>query len=214
MKKIILPALILFSSLLCSAQDNSKAKTILDGVSQQTKSYSTIEISFTFTIQNTLKKTKDTKTGTASMKGEKYWMEYTGQEVFCDGQTVWTYIKENNEVQINVNDPNNEQTLNPVKFLTDYDVNYTPKFIKEETRGSKIFQIIDLTPLKAKSYYKVRLEIDKVQKQVVNAIIYDKNGVSMYSYSITKFVTNKPIADTKFTFKASDHPGVEVIDLR
>lgn len=127
---------------------------------------------------------------------------------------MWTYIKDNNEVQINVNDPNNEQTLNPVKFLTDYDINFTPKFIKEETRGSKIFQIIDLTPLKAKSYYKVRLEIDKVQKQVVNAIIYDKNGVNMYSYSITKFVTNKPIADTKFSFKASDHPGVEVIDLR
>lgn len=77
MKKIILPALILFSSLLCSAQENSKAKTFLDGVSQQTKSYSTIEISFTFTIQNTVKKTKDTKTGSAIMKGEKYWMEYT-----------------------------------------------------------------------------------------------------------------------------------------
>lgn len=214
MKKILITAILLTSAAFLNAQDNSKAKAILDGVSKQTKSYSTIDIAFTFTMQNTAKKTKDTKTGTACMKGEKYWMSYYGQEIFCDGQTVWTYIKENNEVQINVNDPNSDMTLNPVKLLTDYNKSYTPKFIKEETRGSKIFQIVDLTPVKPKSYYKVRLEIDKTQKQVVNAIIYDKNGVNVYTYSITKFVTNKTIPDTKFTFKTADHPGVEVIDLR
>lgn len=214
MKKILITAILLTSAAFLNAQDNSKAKAILDGVSKQTKSYATIDITFTFTTQNTSKKTKDTKTGAACMKGEKYWMSYNGQEVSCDGKTVWTYIKENNEVQINVNDPNNDMTLNPVKLLTDYNKSYTPKFIKEETRGSKIFQIIDLTPVKPKSYYKVRLEIDKTQKQVVNAIIYDKNGINTYTYSITKFVTNKSIPDTKFTFKTTDHPGVEVIDLR
>lgn len=214
MKKIIFTALLISSALALNAQDNSKAKAILDGVSQQTKSYTNIDITFTFTIENTKKKTKDTKTGIACMKGEKYWMEFSEQEIICDGQSVWTYIKDNKEVQINVNDPDNDQTLNPVKLLTDYNKNYTPKFIKEESRGSKIFQILDLTPIKAKKFYKVRLEIDKQLKQLVNAIIYDKNGVSVYTYSITKFVTNKTFPDSKFIFKASDHPGVEVIDLR
>jgi outer membrane lipoprotein-sorting protein len=60
----------------------------------------------------------------------------------------------------------------------------------------------------------MRVEIDKAKKQIVNSIVYDKNGSSVYTYSVTKFVTNKPIADTKFTFNAKDHPGVEVIDLR
>jgi outer membrane lipoprotein-sorting protein len=214
MKKFILTALLLSSVAWLNAQDNSKAKAILNGISQQTKSYSTIDITFTFTVQNTVKKSRDTKTGLACMKGEKYWMSFSGQEIICDEQTVWTYIIENNEVQINVNDTNNDQALNPVKLLTDYNKSYTPKFIKEETRGSKIFQIIDLTPIKAKSFYKIRLEIDKAQKQVVNAIIYDKNGVNVYTYSVTKFVTNKTIPDSKFSFKTADHPGVEVIDLR
>lgn len=214
MKKFIITALLLSSAVFLNAQDNSKAKTILDGVSLQTKSYSTIDIAFTFTIENTAKKVKDTKTGLACMKGEKYWTDYSGQEVICDGQTVWTYLKENNEVQINADDPNNDQSLNPIKLLTDYDKSYTPKFIKEETRGSIIYQIIDLTPVKAKSFYKVRLEINKPKKQVVNAIIYDKNGTHTYTYSVTKFVTNKTIPDSKFTFKTADHPGVEVIDLR
>lgn len=202
------------SAVLLNAQDNTKAKEILDGVSKQTKSYATIDLTFTFTIQNTAKKTKDTKTGYASMKGEKYWLDYSGQEIFCDGKTVWTYIKENKEVQINNNDPDNDEGLNPVKLLSDYDKSYSPKLIREETRGSKIVQILDLTPVKAKSFYKVRLEIDKVQKQIMNAIIYDKNGVNTYTYSVTKFVTNKTLDDTKFTFNSADHPGIEVIDLR
>jgi len=148
------------------------------------------------------------------MKGDKYWTEYSGQEIFCDGQTVWTYIKDNNEVQINLNDPSSNDDLNPLKLLTDYNKTFSPKFIKEETRGPKILQILDLTPLKPGQFYKVRVEIDKAQKQIVNAIIYDKNGVNTYTYTITKFVTNKTIPDTRFTFKTTDHPGIEVIDLR
>ena len=77
MKKIILTALLISSALALNAQDNSKAKAILDGVSQQTKSYIYIDITFAFTIENTKKKTKDTKTGIACMKGEKYWMEFS-----------------------------------------------------------------------------------------------------------------------------------------
>jgi len=214
MKKILVTALLISVAVIINAQDNTKAKAILDGVSQQTKSYASIDISFSFTVQNTAKKIKDTKTGFASMKGEKYWSDFAGQEVSCDGITVWTYLKESNEVQINTNDPDNDQALNPISLLNDYSKSYSPKFIKEETRGSRIFQLLDLTPVKAKSYYKVRLEIDKAAKHIVNAIIYDKNGVNTYTYCITKFVTNKTIPESKFTFKASDHPGVEVIDLR
>ncbi len=214
MKKLFITALLLSSAVFLSAQDNSKAKAILDGVSQQTKSYSTIDITFSFILENTSKKAKETKTGSACMKGEKYRLDFSGQEVICDGKTVWTYLKENNEVQINNNDPDADESMNPLKLLTDYNKRFTPKFIKEETRGSRIYQIIDLTPIKAKSYYKIRLEIDKLKKQIANGIIYDKNGYSVYTYSITKFVTNQPIPDSKFTFKSSDFPGVEVIDLR
>ena len=212
MKKIILSVTALLITISLQAQD--KAKGILDAVSLQTKSYTTIDISFSYIMENKAKKIKETKTGTASMKGDKFWLDFSGQQIVSDGKTVWTYIKDNNEVQINNNDPNDDQSLNPAKLLTSYNKSFTPKFIKEETRGAAIYQIIDLTPLKARSYHKMRVEIDKAKKQIVNSIVYDKNGSTVYTYSVTKFFTNKPIADTKFTFNAKDHPGVEVIDLR
>ncbi|MEI6122691.1 MAG: outer membrane lipoprotein carrier protein LolA [Bacteroidota bacterium] len=212
-KLIVLLIASCFCSLQLSAQD-TKAKAILDGVVAQTKLYSTIDIAFSYKMENKTKKINESKSGVATMKGDKYWLEFAGQQIMSDGKTVWTYIKESNEVQINNNNPNDDQTINPAKLLTGYNKSFTPKFIKEETRGAIVFQIIDLTPLKARSYFKMRVEIDKAKKQIVNAIVYDKNGTTVYTYTVTKFVTNKVVADTKFVFKATDHPGVEVIDLR
>jgi outer membrane lipoprotein-sorting protein len=117
-------------------------------------------------------------------------------------------------VQINNVDPADDQSMNPSKLLTSYDKSFTPKFIKEEVRNGKTLQILDLTPLKGRSYFKIRVEVDKTAKQIVNSIVYDKNGSSTYTYSVTKFTTNKTIPDTKFTFSAKDYPGVEVIDMR
>ena len=214
MKKIILILTVFCMFTIHVTAQDKKAVEILDGVCAQTKAYTSIDIAFSYKMENKTKKINETKTGVATMKGEKYWLEFAGQQIMSDGKTVWTYIKDNNEVQINVNNPNDDQAMNPAKLLTGYNKSFTPKFIKEETRGAVVIQIIDLTPLKARSYYKMRVEIDKAKKQIVNAIVYDKNGSTVYTYSVTKFVTNKPVLDTKFVFKNADHPGVEVIDLR
>jgi outer membrane lipoprotein-sorting protein len=34
------------------------------------------------------------------MKGAKYKVAVTGQEIFCDGKSIWTYDKAANEVTI------------------------------------------------------------------------------------------------------------------
>lgn len=215
MKKLFVICILLLTSTgIARAQDNTKAKTILDNIVTLTKSYPSIEITFTYTLENKTKKIKETKTGKAFMKGEKYFLDFAGQHIISDGKTVWTFIKDNNEVQINTNDPNDDQSLNPAKLLTGYNKSFSPKFIKEETRGAVIFQIIDMTPIKPRSYIKIRLEIDKVKKQIINTIVYDKNGSTTYTYAVNTYITNKTIPDTKFTFKVADHPGVEVIDLR
>lgn len=213
MKKLFLLIPALFFAVQAFPQD-AKAKTILDAVALQTKSYSTIEIEFSYTMENKKSAIKETKKGTACMKGEKYWMSFAGQTIISDGKTQWTYIKDNNEVQINTVNPNDDQSMNPSKLLTSYDKSFTPKFIKEEVKNGKTYQLLDLTPIKGRSYFKIRVEIDKAAKQIAKSIVYDKNGTSTYTYVVIKLTPNKPIADTKFTFRASDYPGVDVIDLR
>ena len=37
-----------------------------------------------------------TKAGTVYLKGTKYRISVTGQEIFCDGSNVWTFDKASN----------------------------------------------------------------------------------------------------------------------
>ena len=100
-----------------------------------------------------------------------------------------------------------------LKLLSTNSKNYKAKLIKELNQGGVMTQIVDLVPIKGKNYFKVRLTIDKVKQQIISTEIYNKNG-STYMYKVSKFLSNLKIADSEFTFKASDFPGVEVNDMR
>lgn len=210
---IITALLTVFGETNASAQiDNTSAKTILDGVSATMKAYTTMKIEFTYSMYNAKTKINDSKTGIIQIKGAKYNLTVGGQIVFCDGKTVWTYIVDDNEVNIN-NASTQEDATNPTTILNNYALNFKPKWIKEVVEGGKTIAVIDMTPIKGKSYSRVRLNIDKVAKQIRSTVIYDKNG-STYTYSVTKFTPNFPMAETLFTFNKALYPGVEENDMR
>lgn len=208
-KSISLLVISFMISWSLMAQSDKKAETILNSVSTKTKSYKTISISFSYTMENTKKKIKDTYTGTLLSKGDKYKLTISKQIVICDGKTVWTYLKDANEVQISEVEPNDD-SFTPTKLLTNYTKEYKSKFVQEQGNN----QIIELYPLKkGKSFIKVQLTIDKAKQQVMKFVIYDKNG-STFTYAITKFTPDLNIADKEFVFNKADHPGVEVNDMR
>src|ERR1043165_2934627 len=99
MKKIYLLVLLGIATLATSAQTNDPdAKKVLDGVSAKFKSFKAVQASFTYIVQNAAGKTLSSKKGTVTMKGNKYRVSFSGQEIFCDGSTVWNYDKSANEV--------------------------------------------------------------------------------------------------------------------
>lgn len=213
LKSIVFIIIFLFFCLgKISAQDDTKATTILDGVSTKMKSYISMKIEFSYNLSNTKTSVNETKTGTIQVKGSKYRIEISGQIVFCDGITVWTYIEDDDEVNIN-NVSAQDDAVNPTTILNNYATNFKPKYIKETVELGKTYQVIDLTPLKTKSYYKVRLYIDNTLQQIASTIIYDKNG-STYTYIVTKFTSNLTMDDSLFTFNKADYPDVEENDMR
>ncbi len=214
MKKLFFTAFILSSiiSIQLNAQDDTKATTILNASSIKMKSYTTMKIDFSYSMVNTKTNINESKIGTIQIKGDKYRLEVGGQIVFCDGKTVWTYIKDDNEC--NINDASTqEDAINPLSILNNYSKNFKAKYIKDMVQNAKTYYIIDLTPIKGKNYAKIRLAIDKTTSQISSSIVYDKNGTT-YTYLITKFATNAAMADTLFTFVATNYPGVDVNDMR
>lgn len=209
MNKLLLILFIAGLSVSAFAQTDKKATAILDEVSAKTKAYKTIKIDFTYAMDNAKQNIHDKFKGTLLSKGDKYKLTAAGQDVISDGKTVWTYLKEAREVQIN-NVGEDDDAFTPTKLLSGYNKDYKSKFISE--KGNE--QIIELYPLKkGKSFIKVVLSIDKSKKQITKFVIYDRNG-STFSYLLDKFVTDQPIADNVFTFNKAEHPGVEFNDMR
>ena len=191
------------------AQNDKKATAILDEVSVKTKAYKTIKIDFTYAMDNAKEKIHDKFKGTLISKGDKYKLTAAGQDVISDGKTVWTYLKDAKEVQIN-NVGEDDDSFTPTKLLSGYSKDFKSKFISEKGND----QIIELYPLKkGKNFNKVQLTIDKAKKQISKFMIYDRSG-STFSYIIDKFVTDQAIADAVFTFNKAEHPGVEMNDMR
>lgn len=226
MKKYILLLLISvvsFNKLF--AQPDDKAKKILSGVSQKYKSYDAIKTDFTFTLENPQAGIKETQTGSliAKSKTNKFKVTMYGkkagskpavvQEIMSDGKNQWTYLKKDNEVQVNDVDKNADG-VNPAQIFTIYEHGYKYLYTGEQKLAGKTCQVIELSPTDTKKpIFKIRLFIDKAQKQIYSALIFDKNG-NKYNYTIRSFAATTSVPDNTFTFDAKAHPGVEVVDLR
>jgi outer membrane lipoprotein-sorting protein len=101
-----------------------------------------------------------------------------------------------------------------MQIFTLYEKGFKYLYTSDKKIGAKVYQMIDLSPTDTKkSYFKIRLGIDKVAKQVASVLIFDKNG-NKYTYDVKTFVPNVKVPESTFTFDAKKYPGVEVVDLR
>jgi outer membrane lipoprotein-sorting protein len=148
------------------------------------------------------------------MKGAKYRVSITGQEIFCDGKNVWTFDKAANEVQLTEFD-NSSGSITPQKLFTNfYDKDFLYKLNGKKSVGGKSIQEVELTPTdKSKPFFKVLVMVDDASKMINATQIFEKTG-NRYQYSLSNVVTNTTLGDDLFVFDPKKYPGVEVIDLR
>jgi len=216
MKKLFMLLLFLMGTFkILNAQTDAKAKAILAQVSKKYRSYDVVRADFVFTTENPQSNSKESQEGTLYVKANanKYKMQMTEQDMVSDGKSVWTYLKDDKEVQVADVD-NTEDGINPARIFTIYEKGFKYLYTGDSRSGNKIYQMIDLSPLDIKKpFFKIRLSIDKVARQIANVVIFDKNG-NKYTYSIKTFTPNVKVPESTFAFDAKKYPGVEVVDLR
>jgi len=196
------------------AQSDPAAKTVLDGVSAKFKTFKTVQASFTYKVENAAGKALSTKTGTLMMKGTKYRVSFAGQEIFCNGVTIWNYDKAANEVTISKLDASSGM-ITPQKLFTNfYDKDFLYILNGEKKVGAKTIQEIEMTPVdKSKPFHKVYVQIDKAAKTIYSTKVLE-NGGNRYSYTVGSMKTNVALNDNQFVFDKTKYPGVEEVDLR
>ncbi|MBL0057290.1 MAG: outer membrane lipoprotein carrier protein LolA [Chitinophagaceae bacterium] len=211
-----LAVLLLFASTV-SAQppkgmgnSDPEAKKVLDAVSAKFKTFKSVQSKFSLKIENAANKVLGNKSGMVYMKGTKYRISITGQEIFCDGSNVWTLDKAAKEVTISKLDPTNN-TITPQKLFTNF---YDKDFLYKLNGEVKGIQEIELTPIdKSKLFHKVLVFVSKATKTISSTKIFEKNG-DRYTYSVSGMNTSSVIADNMFVFDIKNYPGVNVEDLR
>lgn len=226
MKKTLLFSLLHLTTATCLfAQKDAAAKAILNQVSAKYKTYDVVKTDFDFTLDAQQAGVKETQSGSliAKSKANKFKVTLFSagtsaipqveQEIISDGKTQWTYLKKDNEVQVNNVDAGGEG-LNPAQIFTIYEHGYKYIYTGEIKKDGRVYEEIDLNPEdEKKTFFKVRLLIDKVKKQIYSALIFDKNG-NKYTYTLKSFTPNIPVPDNTFSFDPKMHKGVEVVDLR
>ena len=212
--KNILTACVVAVSLFATtanAQTDAKAKTVLDAASKKAATLKSLKANFTLRLSGG--KTKETRTGNFLMKGEKYHVTLPKQELISDGKTVWTYMKDANEVQVSTYNAS-EQSMSPTKLFTNfYDKEFKYRYIGVKKFAGKDCDMIELTPTKkGTQFVKVELAVDK-NSTIAGGNMYEKNG-NMYQYEVSGYTPNAAVTDAQFVFDPKAHKGVEVVDLR
>jgi chaperone LolA len=208
MKKLYSLILAVLAITTISYGQDANAKKILDAVSGKVKGLKGITASFSIQSTTSKGKSNGTKSGSISIKGQKYLLKQGKTEIISDGKTVWNYDGAKTITVSSADD--NTNTLSPQNLLSNfYDKDFTYKLVS--SAGS--YHEIEMTPTdKRKNFEKVTVYVDKAQNLITKATIVDK-AKNTIKFSLSNLKTNVNISDNTFVFNKAKYPkDVEVID--
>ena len=187
--------------LLCTTTFAQTAKSVLDKAAANITVKSGVQANFKMSgsMGNT--------SGTIAVKGKKFHATTPQAIVWFDGKTQWTYMKNNDEVNVTTPTEAQLQAINPYNFINLYKNGYTATlnksgkdFIVHLTASSKDKKIRELFITVNKSSY------NPTQVKLLQ-------GTKWTIFDITD-LKKQNISDGEFRFNAKDFPQAEIIDLR
>ncbi len=213
MKKLTLLLLCVLTIQVGWAQQDEDALQVLDAMSAKYKEIPAYSADITSSLVNETEGINEEFGGKITVKGDKYKLELDEQVVINNGETLWTYLPDVNEVNIDRYDPD-EDEISPSKIYEAYKKGYKYIYIGDENVGGQPHAVIDLVPDdKDAQYFKIKLFIKNSDSSLTQWIMYDKSG-NQYKYTIENFNGSINPSESFFVFNETDYPGVEVIDLR
>ncbi len=215
--KIIYLFIALLISSISFSQSKNKGTVILDKVAKEYKTYKGAVIDFTLKMDNAQGDVHETSKGKAWAKGNMYKVNLMGVETYFDGTTKWSYMKDEEEVNVTTPDPNDKNSFNPTQLFTEYQNGYRVEYKKEMFENNRALQYVDLLPVqekvKSSEFNRIKVKIDKDKNQIYQIIRYGKDG-NDYTITINKLEKNNSLQDSMFKYDKTKNPDVEIIDLR
>jgi outer membrane lipoprotein carrier protein len=216
MKKLGLMIVLFGLFGVVNAQVDQKAKGILDKMSDKYQGIQSYKTNFVYRLHNKAEDIDEEFSGEIIVKGEMYVLYMSDQEIFNDGETIWTFLADANEVNVDYYMPD-EGDLSPNNIYSAYKKGYRYRWIEIKRIGNSTLNVVELQPENPKDpdkiFYRIILNIDQVDNTMHSWEMYDRGG-NVFSYSISGFNPQFEAEDSFFQFNESKYPDVEVVDLR
>jgi len=206
-------ALLGFCWLNLNAQHEAKAASVMNSSRQKFNGFKDVSANFKYTLENkNLKNGNITKSGSIKMKGKKYRISFSEQEVICDGINIWVIMKPEKEVSISDFDP--DESLSIDRLYKIFENETKARYDKEETISGVIFHKVSMFSINKNSdFTRVEVWINKKTEIIERAVIAQRNG-AFIKYELSNLKTDAGIQDTDFVFNKASYAGYEIIDLR
>ena len=212
MMKLRLTAMIVMTLTVLQIQaQDKKAEEVLKSVVDNIGAYKNFKTELSYTMVNTEMNINEKKTGLLYVEGDKYRIEMEGQIIISDGKTIWTIVKDSEEVMISSAEDNDE-SISPTKILTTY-TDYKAKFDKSHTFNNSALKTIELKPKQGEKFEKLTMVVNTQKKSLESFSVFDKNG-NIFTYHIINLRPNLELPPNTFHFDAKDFPGYEIVDMR
>lgn len=221
MKNWILLFLSTFHFLNTNAQaefnekSDEEALNILEQISTKFNNGKGHSIDFEFLIEMS-DASQETHEGQLFQAGNKFVLNLNEREIISDGESVWVYFKEENELQINDAEFDEEDDFaSPQSIFNLYKSDKYLFAISNYARenGQPVTQI-ECKPLDDDSEFsKMRLTVLDKSNRVKRFKIFAKDGTRM-TMSISDHKEDISFSDDQFSFDESKYPDIIIEDLR
>lgn len=203
--------LLLLAGITLQAQNDPKAKEILDKSSAKFRAYPAVEVDFNLSMENKAENINESHKGKAWMKGNMYKLNVMDVENYYDGQNIYTYMPEAKEVNIKNPNEEEEEMLNPTTLFDIHNKGFIQKLVNT-TNG---IAYIELTPTdKKRNFKKIGIWINPSTSMIQKVTSFGKDGNDVI-ITINNLKESSPApADAFFKFDTKKHPDVEVVDMR
>ena len=199
MKRIGLVIAVLLLTLQTATGQTAKA--VLDKVATVVNHTGGVTAAFQ------ISSAKVNASGTMALKGQKFQVTTPHGITWFDGKTQWTYVKQNEEVNVSTPTAAQLQQINPYPFINLYKKGYKLSLDK----SGKSHEVHMKATNKQAKMQELYIVVDK--KSYVPSQVRMMQGGKWTTINISQF-KKASLADSQFRFNAKDYPHAEVIDLR
>ncbi|RMG64586.1 MAG: outer membrane lipoprotein carrier protein LolA [Bacteroidetes bacterium] len=215
MKKFLFSLAILGSSFLLFngfVAFQSSADRILEESKTTLRSLNDFSADFTYELANPGMRNAVSKTGSLKYKQGKYVIKMDDQEIYCDLETLWIYLSEDNEVNIMDYDP--EEGMDVESIFNLYETSSQARYQGEKTVNGAACHHIYLAIKDADlEYNQAYLWINKQTKMLQKISLVNRTQTTT-TYEFRNMETNTGLTDAAFRFDVAAHSGVDVYDER